>query len=145
MASSVGSLKQSFIEKNRERVVLPRKEYSHVGFGESQYVRHRGCLSQIFRSIQERFCELCSSIRDAAIKAYQMGHSDPRKAVFAAKMGLALSLVSVLIFFKEPLSYIGQYSIWAILTVVVVFEFSIGKSYVHYSNSMPQIKSHSEF
>lgn len=145
MANSVGSLKQSFIEKSRERVVLPRKEYSHVGFGESQYVRRRGCLSRIFRSIQERFCEFCSSIRDAAIKAYQMGHSDPRKVVFAAKMGLALSLVSVLIFFKEPLSYIGQYSIWAILTVVVVFEFSIGKSYVHYSNSMLQIKSHSEF
>lgn len=123
-ASSVGSLKQSFIERGRERV-LPRKEYSHVGFGES-FVRHEGCFSRIFRSIRERFYELCSSIRDAAIKAYQMGHSDPRKVVFAAKMGLALSLVSVLIFFKEPLSYIGQYSIWAILTVVVVFEFSIG-------------------
>ncbi|MCD9645582.1 Aluminum-activated malate transporter 4 [Datura stramonium] len=41
-------------------------------------------------------------------------------------MGSALSLVSVIIFFKDALPYIGTYSIWAILTVVVVFEFSIG-------------------
>ncbi|KAK9200320.1 hypothetical protein WN944_015517 [Citrus x changshan-huyou] len=33
-----------------------------------------------------------------------MGRNDPRKAVFAAKMGLSLALVSLVVFFKEPLS-----------------------------------------
>ncbi|KAL8192700.1 hypothetical protein R6Q57_027148 [Mikania cordata] len=50
-----------------------------------------------------------------------MGQSNPRQITFAAK---SLAYVSILIFFKEPLRYIRQHSIWAILTVI--FEFSIG-------------------
>lgn len=63
---------------------------------------------------------------DFASKAWEMGRSDPRKVIFAIKMGLALSIVSLLIFWKKSYHDIGQYSIWAILTVIVMFEFSIG-------------------
>lgn len=124
MATNIGSLRQSFLERGKERL-LPRKYYSDVGL-EDFYVTHEGCLHRVFRIMKERISRFWRNIEDFAISAYQMGRSDPRKAVFAAKMGAALSMVSLLIFFKEPSTYITKHSIWAILTVVVVFEFSIG-------------------
>uniref|UniRef100_J3LGR0 Aluminum-activated malate transporter n=2 Tax=Oryza brachyantha TaxID=4533 RepID=J3LGR0_ORYBR len=50
---------------------------------------------------------------------------DPRKPVFAAKVATALGLITLLVFLREPTD-IASHSVWAILTVVVVFEFSIG-------------------
>ncbi|XP_073140642.1 aluminum-activated malate transporter 4-like [Henckelia pumila] len=124
MAANLGSLRQSFADRSRERLIS-RKYYSDDGLDVS-YSRREGCLYRIYRITAERFSGWWDDVKGTAISSYEMGRSDPRKVVFAAKMGAALSLVSVLIFFKEPLSYISQYSIWAILTVVVVFEFSIG-------------------
>ncbi|KAG5558978.1 hypothetical protein RHGRI_008802 [Rhododendron griersonianum] len=112
-----GALRHSFAER-----LLSRKGYSELGIGRSD----GGDDEPRSRSVREKFTALRTIVRESSIKAYEMGRSDPRKVVFAAKMGLALALVSVLIFFKEPLKDISQYSIWAILTVVVVFEFSIG-------------------
>lgn len=125
MAASYGSLRQSFAERGKERL-LPRKNNSEVGFNDP-YVVREGCLHRIYRVSRERFSRLWNDVKGTTVKLYGMGRSDPRKVVFAAKMGASLSLVSMLIFFKEPLSYFSQYTIWAVLTVVVVFEFSIGE------------------
>lgn len=61
----------------------------------------------------------------AATEMWAFARADPRKAVFAAKVGLALALISLLVFLREPRDIVSH-SVWAILTVVVVFEFSIG-------------------
>ncbi|KAL3837984.1 hypothetical protein ACJIZ3_022575 [Penstemon smallii] len=122
--ANFGSLRQSFVERSKERL-LSRKYYSDLGFDDS-FVRHEGCLRRLFRVMGERVSSWWSFLEGIAISSYEMGRSDPRKVVFAAKMGLAMSLVSILIFFKEPSTYIVKHSVWAILTVVVVFEFSIG-------------------
>ncbi|KAL4560974.1 hypothetical protein LXL04_033132 [Taraxacum kok-saghyz] len=77
-------------------------------------------------SLLDRITKSWEDLLEFLTKVYEMGRADPRQIIFAAKSGLALAFVSILIFFKEPLHYIRQYCIWAILTVIVVFEFSIG-------------------
>ncbi|KDP20105.1 hypothetical protein JCGZ_05874 [Jatropha curcas] len=124
MAAKMGSFRYTFAEK-RERL-LSTKGYSEIGFPniyEEQY-NSRNCCS--YRFWCDNVAGFCRSVQDVAIKAYEMGRSDPRKIVFAAKMGLALMLISMLIFLKEPIKELSRYSVWAVLTVVVVFEFSIG-------------------
>ncbi|RCV21197.1 hypothetical protein SETIT_4G119200v2 [Setaria italica] len=61
----------------------------------------------------------------AVSELWAFARADPRKAVFAAKVGLALALITLLVFLREPHDIVSH-SVWAILTVVVVFEFSIG-------------------
>ncbi|KAK8715078.1 hypothetical protein V6N13_042420 [Hibiscus sabdariffa] len=79
-----------------------------------------------WKVLREKIKKSWVESKDFARKAVEMGRSDPRKVIFAMKMGLALSLTSLLIFWKGSYEDIAQYSIWAILTVIVMFEFSIG-------------------
>ncbi|XP_057481774.1 aluminum-activated malate transporter 4-like isoform X2 [Actinidia eriantha] len=124
MAAKIGSIRHSFLEKSKERL-FSRKGYSELGFGGSDGDDERAKWV-LFRSITDGIVRFWNGFKHAAIVFYEMGRSDPQKVFFAAKMGLALALVSVLIFFKEPLQNASQYSVWAILTVVVVFEYSVG-------------------
>ncbi|XP_026398301.1 aluminum-activated malate transporter 2-like [Papaver somniferum] len=59
-------------------------------------------------------------------KVKQVGKDDPRRVIHSFKVGLALSLVSLLYHDKTLYGGFGSSIIWAVLTVVVVFEFSVG-------------------
>ncbi|KAL0452340.1 UNVERIFIED_CONTAM: Aluminum-activated malate transporter 4 [Sesamum latifolium] len=119
-----GSLRGSFAESSRVRLISG-KYYSDEGLDDS-YGRNHGCFRRMFQAIGERFSGWWRDVKGTAVGAFEMGRSDPRKVIFAAKMGASLSLVSVLIFFRTSASYFTLNHIWAILTVIVVFEFSIG-------------------
>lgn len=90
-----------------------------------------------FNSTRNRVVKFWNDGRDFSKKALEMGRKDPRKVVYAAKMGFALALVSLLIFWEMPIQDASQYAIWAILTVVVMFEFSIGMANDHIHKSQP--------
>ncbi|KAK7269744.1 hypothetical protein RIF29_22479 [Crotalaria pallida] len=123
MSGRVGSLRQSFLEKSsRERLL--KKECPGLGL-----------VNENDENISDTNCNFCDALSDSVArfrdgllefmsKLYEMGRNDPRKAMFAAKAGLSLAIVSLFIYIKEE--QLSKYSIWAILTVVVVFEFSIG-------------------
>lgn len=126
MAARIGSFRHSFAERSKERL-LSRKGYSELGLNSSDG-GDEGVKCRCFRSLSDSIIKFWNGLRNTAIEFYKMGRADPRKVVFAIKMGLSLALVSLVIFLREPLKNVNQYSIWAVLTVVVVFEFSVGVS-----------------
>eukprot|EP01018_Ginkgo_biloba_P007878 Gb_16082 [translate_table: standard] len=59
-------------------------------------------------------------------KLRKLGKDDPRKIAHAFKVGLALCVVSLMYFADPVFDGIGDSGIWAVMTVVVVFEFTAG-------------------
>lgn len=70
-------------------------------------------------------------VRRIPTKAWQttwrVGREDPRRLIHAFKVGLSLTLVSLLYLLEPFYKSIGQSAIWAVMTVVVVLEFTAGK------------------
>ncbi|WRX31787.1 Aluminum-activated malate transporter - like 10 [Theobroma cacao] len=61
-----------------------------------------------------------------AEKAKKIGNDDPRKVIHALKVGLAVTLVSLFYYFEPLYDGFGVNAMWALLTTVIVFEFSVG-------------------
>ncbi|KAL2614954.1 hypothetical protein AAZX31_08G040100 [Glycine max] len=115
--AKTGSFRHGLAEKKEKEKLLSAAKssssYSEIGIG-------------IGMMQQEEEQSWWNTFKRVAEKALEMGRSDPRKIIFSAKLGLALTILSLLIFLKEPFADLSSYCVWAILTVVVVFEFNIG-------------------
>ncbi|CAN6909859.1 unnamed protein product [Brassica oleracea] len=57
---------------------------------------------------------------------WKVGKDDPRRVKHALKVGVSLTLVSLLYLLEPLFKGIGSNAMWAVLTVVVVLEFSAG-------------------
>lgn len=58
---------------------------------------------------------------------WKMGRDDPRRVIHAFKVGFSLTLVSLLYLLDPSFQGIGENVMWAVMTVVVVFEFTAGQ------------------
>ncbi|XP_075509838.1 aluminum-activated malate transporter 12-like [Primulina tabacum] len=56
----------------------------------------------------------------------QVGREDPRRVFHSLKVGFSLTLVTLLYLMEPLFEGIGQNAIWAVMTVVVVLEFTAG-------------------
>ncbi|KAI3450759.1 hypothetical protein Pfo_007424 [Paulownia fortunei] len=75
----------------------------------------KGCLEKIV-----------NLVTGAAKDAKKLGEEDPRRIVHSLKVGLAITLVSLFYYFDFSYDGFGVSAMWAVMTVVVVFEFSVG-------------------
>ncbi|KAL7133633.1 hypothetical protein ABFS83_12G155200 [Erythranthe nasuta] len=76
-------------------------------------------MKSIPRKIKSIFMETVKETK-------RVGEEDPRRIIHAMKVGFALTLVSLFYYFRPLYNGFGQAGMWAILTVVVVFEFTVG-------------------
>ncbi|CAF2260745.1 aluminum-activated malate transporter 2-like isoform X1 [Brassica rapa] len=65
-------------------------------------------------------------VREIWKEGRRVGKEDPRRIVHSFKVGLALALVSSFYYYQPLYDNFGVNAMWAVMTVVVVFEFSVG-------------------
>ncbi|KAL1324916.1 hypothetical protein HN51_035025 [Arachis hypogaea] len=71
------------------------------------------------KSIMEKVMNICVMTKEIA-------QDDPRKVIHSLKVGLSISLVSLFYFYQPLYENFGLSAMWAVMTVVVVFEFTVG-------------------
>uniref|UniRef100_A0A0E0NJ36 Aluminum-activated malate transporter 10 n=1 Tax=Oryza rufipogon TaxID=4529 RepID=A0A0E0NJ36_ORYRU len=59
---------------------------------------------------------------------WKIGTDDPRKATYGVKVGVALTLVSLFYYVRPLYDGVRGNAVWAIMTVVLVFEYTVGGS-----------------
>lgn len=64
--------------------------------------------------------------RAAAAAAWAFASEDAGRVAFALKAGLAMLLASLLVLVGEPFRLFGTNIIWSILTVGIMFEYTVG-------------------
>lgn len=66
------------------------------------------------------------SIKAWIWKVWEFAKEDSNRVKFSFKVGLAVLLVSLLILFRAPYEIFGTNIIWSILTVAIMFEYTVG-------------------
>ncbi|CAI9274706.1 unnamed protein product [Lactuca saligna] len=59
-------------------------------------------------------------------KIWKVGRDDPRRVIHALKVGFSVTAVSLLYLMEPLFKGVGENAIWAVMTVVVVLEFTAG-------------------
>lgn len=92
---------------------------------EANTIQENFCNRLVTR-ISQAFHEYKRSVLSVSKRVWQVGADDPRRVIHSIKVGLALTLVSIFYFVRPLFDSLGANAMWAVMTVVVVFEFTVG-------------------
>lgn len=88
------------------------------------------CTNAKMENMKKRFNNYVEKIKKfpglAWKTIWKVGREDPRRVIHSIKVGLSLTLVSLLYLLEPLYEDIGQNALWAVMTVVVVLEFTPG-------------------
>ncbi|KAJ1384567.1 Aluminum-activated malate transporter [Sesbania bispinosa] len=70
-----------------------------------------------------------AKVVELMLQLKKLGKEDPRRVIHSLKVALAITLVSAFYYFKPLYDGFGSSAMWAVFTVVVVSEFSVGNSH----------------
>ncbi|CAL5331852.1 hypothetical protein CsSME_00013069 [Camellia sinensis var. sinensis] len=85
-----------------------------------------GLAHRAFMRLKGLILWFVSKIWSFLEKAWNLGVSEPKKVIHCLKVGLALSLVSLFYYVRPLYDGVGGNAMWAVMTVVVVFEYTVG-------------------
>ncbi|KAJ8900431.1 hypothetical protein K2173_025208 [Erythroxylum novogranatense] len=85
-----------------------------------------GAFHGVWVALQFVIKEPICRIRNFLEKAWNLGVAEPKKVIHGLKVGLALSLVSLFYYMRPLYDGFGGNAMWAVMTVVVVFEYTVG-------------------
>ncbi|XP_054824045.1 aluminum-activated malate transporter 9-like [Prosopis cineraria] len=77
----------------------------------------------------DKKCESRGLCKALAQNIWEICKEDKGKAIFGVKVGVAALLVSSLVLFEAPYQALGTNTIWAILTAILVFEYTVGETF----------------
>ncbi|KAF3484914.1 hypothetical protein F2Q69_00056924 [Brassica cretica] len=83
-------------------------------------------MEEGLRNNKWKVLEPSEKIKKIPKRLWDVGKEDPRRVIHALKVGISLTLVSLLYLMEPLFKDIGSNAIWAVMTVVVVLEFSAG-------------------
>lgn len=86
-----------------------------------------GPVSRIWAGLGGLIAGLVLKVRGFLRRAWDIGVDDPRKVIHCLKVGMALTAVSLFYFMRPLYNGLGGNAMWAIMTVVVVLENTVGK------------------
>lgn len=89
-----------------------------------------GCFMRVCNKITSFFKRLYENMIKFCLEAKKLGKDDPRRIYHSLKVGLAITVVSLFYYFQPIYDGFGVSAMWAVITVVVVFEYTVGK-YTH--------------
>ncbi|PIM98700.1 putative membrane protein [Handroanthus impetiginosus] len=69
------------------------------------------------------------SCKNRVLSVWEFCKEDSNRVIFSLKVGLAVLLVSLLILWQFPYRVFGTNIIWSILTVAIMFEYTVGATF----------------